>query len=393
MYAYYYEQYAAYQADPEAYAAQYAEYEQAQAAAAQAAAAEGEQPSGADDDDRRPDWLRELASKSQRRDEPAAEPEPEQQVGPNGRVWDERWGYARPYDGGKGGGKGGGRGGAFAGGRGGGGRGPPYVAGGPASGPPKRGYKLQRCPKWGQNLKCKKGWHCPFAHGDHELAPKEVRQRVRQSQEEKQAGKKGGWYQEGDNDQGGGRQREVQEDDNGLEPRYDDYESLVPQQPPVAPPAQPPPAAAAAPAAEGCVATKTDAVDHRLDGTPMAFSSRDAKSEKQRQDRNEVIYQAEQQAWGLDPTAGTSASASRTAATPAVAAGRGREAVKPAWMTRQQRSGASAGHGVAVGSATAGHGFGDQVPSGGGGGYGGYGGYGGQVPGGGGYGGYGGYGR
>jgi hypothetical protein len=138
QYAYYMQQW--YEADPEAYKAAYEQYE------AQLAASQQTQPE-AESDRKRPDWLQEIASKSQRRspsrDEPAEQPAAEvaeKPVGPGGRVWDERWGYCKPnFDrmgsGGKGKGKGGGKGGGPS-------------AGGKA--PPSRGLKLQRCPKWGQ---------------------------------------------------------------------------------------------------------------------------------------------------------------------------------------------------------------------------------------------------
>jgi hypothetical protein len=151
------------QTDPEAYKVAYEQYEQYQA---QLAAYEAQQPQQAAESERRPSWLQEIAAKSQRRspppDESPAEPEPAQAVGPDGRVWDERWGYCTPeqlrrinskggkgkgFDG-KGKGKGGGGGG---GGKGGlhvvsGGRGGHYAVSSSAPvGPPKRGYKLQVC--------------------------------------------------------------------------------------------------------------------------------------------------------------------------------------------------------------------------------------------------------
>jgi hypothetical protein len=192
------------QADPEAYKVAYEQYEQYQA---QLAAYEAQSEKAEEPEQRRPDWLQEIAAKSQRRspppDESPAEPEPAQAVGPDGRVWDERWGYCTPEQlrkiNSKGKGKGGdgkGKGKGKGGGGGGGGKSELRVVSGkgghyavPSSapvGPPKRGYKLQRCPKWGQHGKCKKGWHCPFAHGDHELAPKEVRTQVNKQQREQQ---------------------------------------------------------------------------------------------------------------------------------------------------------------------------------------------------------------
>ena len=143
------------QTDPEAYKVAYEQYEQYQA---QLAAYEAQQPQQAEESERRPSWLQEIAAKP---DESPAEPEPAQAVGPDGRVWDERWGYCTPeqlrrinskgkgkaFDG-KGKGKGGGGGG---GGKGGlhvvsGGRGGHYAVSSSApAGPPKRGYKLQVC--------------------------------------------------------------------------------------------------------------------------------------------------------------------------------------------------------------------------------------------------------
>ena len=51
---------------------------------------------------------------------------------------------------------------------------PPAIAPPRQPNPARTGFKLQRCPQWSQ-WKCKKGSRCPLAHGDHELAPKEVR--------------------------------------------------------------------------------------------------------------------------------------------------------------------------------------------------------------------------
>jgi len=90
-YAQYWQQ--LYQADPEAYKVAYEHYEQYRA---QLAAYET-QPEKAEEPARRPDWLQEIAAKSQRcsppPDDSSAEPEPAQAVGLVCRVWDERWGY------------------------------------------------------------------------------------------------------------------------------------------------------------------------------------------------------------------------------------------------------------------------------------------------------------
>ena len=147
------------QADPDAYKMAYEQYEQyqAQLAAHQAQPEKAEEP-----ERRRPDWLQEIAAKSQRRspprDEPPAESESAKAVGPDGRVWDERWGYCTPEQlrkinnkgKGKGGGEGKGKGGGGGGGKNGlhvvSGKGGHYAV--PSSapvGPPKRGYKLQVC--------------------------------------------------------------------------------------------------------------------------------------------------------------------------------------------------------------------------------------------------------
>ena len=139
----------------------YEQYEQyrAQLAAYEAQPEKAEEPA-----QRRPDWLQEIAAKSQRcsprPDESPAEPEPAQAVGPDGRVWDERWGYCTPEQllkiNSKGKGKGGdGKGKGKGDGGGSGGKSRLHVVSGkgghyavPSSvpvGPPKRGYKLQVC--------------------------------------------------------------------------------------------------------------------------------------------------------------------------------------------------------------------------------------------------------
>ena len=70
----------------------------------------------------------------------------------------------------------------------------------------------------------------------------------------------------------------------------------------------------------------------------MAFSSRTAKLETTRQRKLEEKYNDQQQAWGLSASgaaAGAAAGASRAAPAAPV---RGREAIKPAWLVRQQRA-------------------------------------------------------
>lgn len=73
---------------------------------------------------------------------------------------------------------------------------------------------------------------------------------------------------------------------------------------------------------------------HRIDGTPLGFSSRDAKAEQIRQRSIEERYEAEQSAWGLTlPPAATRAVGRDGLAL----AGHGKQAVRPAWLTRQER--------------------------------------------------------
>lgn len=79
---------------------------------------------------------------------------------------------------------------------------------------------------------------------------------------------------------------------------------------------------------------------HRLDGLPLNFSSRDEKQVKQKMEREEEIYEAQQAEWGLGagqgvPTSTTTAhlltGLSRTPR------GRGRGATRPYWQTRQEK--------------------------------------------------------
>ena len=126
----------------------------------------------------RPAWLQELTEDSSGRGRRSRSPSPERggPVAPQrhngGRERDDRRGYAQPE--------------AswrppisLAQGR----TAPRYGSTGPGMPPPgpRQGLFLQRCPLFqGGKGKCKRGQRCQFAHGDAELAPKEVRQRIRQ---------------------------------------------------------------------------------------------------------------------------------------------------------------------------------------------------------------------
>ena len=118
-----------------------------------------EQP---DDDD----YERKSGGKLARSPPPEAEPP---QADAKKAGWDERWGYGKPVWKGSGGND-----------RGRGREQPPPER---PQKPARRGWKMQRCPKWAQ-WKCKKGDRCPFAHGDHELMPKEMKQQLRREQEQ-----------------------------------------------------------------------------------------------------------------------------------------------------------------------------------------------------------------
>ena len=103
-----------------------------------------------------------------------------------------------------------------------------------------------------------------------------------------------------------------------------------------------PPSVYEAPPMPASTAAPSPALDlHRVDGTPLDFSSREAKQEALRQHALEQIYEAEQASWGL-PTpkpAGTAAtiSAGAVSSLPLPPRGRGRQMVRPAWLVRQER--------------------------------------------------------
>lgn len=99
---------------------------------------------------------------------------------------------------------------------------------------------------------------------------------------------------------------------------------------------------------------------HRVDGTPLDFSSREAKGEAKRQQAIERAYAEQQALWGLAPTVSAHASCSSTQSGIAVdggerqpaaggsstqprlrSLGRGRDAVRPAWLTRMESGGMS----------------------------------------------------
>jgi len=99
----------------------------------------------------------------------------------------------------------------------------------------------------------------------------------------------------------------------------------------------------------GATGGSTEAAElelHRSDGTPLDFSSRDAKQESLRQQAIERAYAAEQASWGLLPTCATGHAAppSDSAQLPGrkpphhlAPRGRGRQAVQPAWLTRMEQ--------------------------------------------------------
>ena len=291
---------------------------------------------------KRPEWLQEIidageSPPSAARDERAKDAS---------RGWDERWGYAgksqlrrlqqAPEALGAAVRKGG-----------------PLVLPPGAALPPRPGLFLQRCPNWANGKgKCKRGHRCNFAHGDAELAPKEVRAFKRKEAEIQQQRREQNLSaaREAALEAASGgvvRQREV--GDGGDGPAYDSYEKLAAA------------AAAKAPAAAAALANNADAASsssthapggfaaidladvemHRADGTPLDFSSRDAKVEALRQHQLEKAHEAAQAAWGLPAQPGSS---SRSVDTPVTSSnrpppprGRGRHVVRPAWMVAMER--------------------------------------------------------
>lgn len=195
------------------------------------------------------------------------------------------------------------------------------------------GMYLQRCQAWGQTGKCKKGYACAFAHGDDELAPKEVRAQKRKLDEENRMAS------EAMLDKVAIRQRVVA--DGGAGPSYGDYEQL---------------AAAAQQKAvqrgessssrgERSVGEQHDGpLMHRPDGTPLEFSTRTAKVEAKKQYALEKEYESLQQQWGLplqqqqqgSSTASASVGGASTATLPRPPRGRGRAVIRPAWLTRRE---------------------------------------------------------
>lgn len=81
---------------------------------------------------------------------------------------------------------------------------------------------------------------------------------------------------------------------------------------------------------------------HRQDGTPLGFLSRDAKQEALRQHKLEEEYKAMQAMWGLDTasrnhTARPGVGSGSSAPLKLAPLGRGRQIVRPAWLTRREQ--------------------------------------------------------
>ena len=310
---------------------------------------------------RRPDWLNEIVesggggggrSRSRSPDRGGASSSADAAAASSG--WDERWGYSKPRE--------------WRGPQGRQGRGGQSVL--PPG--PRKGLFLQRCPYWaGGRGKCKKGQKCQFAHGDAELASKEVKQQIKEQLARKQ-GLHG--YSTLPNavsstaeDNAPVRQRAIRDD----EPVYEEYEKLAEK---AAGPkgsssqadrdmAALVDAVAAPAAATSSAATMEDGlIKHRDDGMPMGFMSRDAKQESLRQHRLEQQYEAEQAAWGFAAQPGLSSSSTSASAAAAAAAagssstvvasaattttasslaaaglGRGKSILRPAWVVRKER--------------------------------------------------------
>ena len=189
------------------------------------------------------------------------------------------------------------------------------------------------------------GQRCTFAHGDAELAPKEIRQMARREAEAATARRQQFERMLGDDQPV--RQRAVA--DSGDDPAYEEYETLaanagssgsgvsnVGSMPSEAVPQT------VTGTVGGSSAAAAEPQRYRQDGTPLDFSSRDAKQEALRQHALEQMYEAEQAAWGLPvptPVAmvsapGTGDIVTRRALPPR---GRGKHMVRPAWLVRQER--------------------------------------------------------
>jgi hypothetical protein len=198
------------------------------------------------------------------------------------------------------------------------------------------------------------GYKCTFAHGDAELAPKELRQMKRREAEAAMA-RRQGWAAAFEPEQPV-RQRAVA--DSGEEPAYEEYEKLTAATAPSDDAGAPSGGGHSAGAggcaggcSGGCASSTAGAPEmHRFDGTPLDFSSRESKHEVLRQHAIEQIYDAEQASWGLpsQPSAagamaalggGCAAGAASMSAWAALAPrGRGRHIVRPAWLTRQEQA-------------------------------------------------------
>ena len=272
----------------------------------------------------KPDWLKEIVEGGGDRSRSSSPVRggarlPPAQAGsaPNNGGWDERWGYAKPQW-----------------------RGPSgrqvYGQSSYAMNGPRKGLFLQRCPKFaGGKGRCKMGHRCTFAHSEAELAPKELRQMHRRQAEAAMAHRQGLAAATDDRPV---RQRELADDD----PAYEEYDALLQKQlqqqkktqPAAAGVGLPPPPSGGPPAEEVAPARV------RADGTPLDFSSREAKQEAIRQHKKEMLYEAEQASWGL-PVPSSSAVCVGAAVSSAISAvhpplGRGKHIVRPAWLVRQE---------------------------------------------------------
>ena len=216
--------------------------------------------------------------------------------------------------------------------------------------PPRPGLFLQRCPNWANGKgKCKRGHRCNFAHGDAELAPKEVRAFKRKEAEIQQQRREQNLSAAREaalEAASGGVVRQRAVGDGGDGPAYDSYDKL---------------AAAAAKGARSGSSTRhhrrrgllihhapggfaaidlADVEMHRADGIFRLLVTR-RKVEALRQHQLEKAHEAAQVAWGVPAQPGSS---SRSVDTPVTSSnrpppprGRGRHVVRPAWMVAMER--------------------------------------------------------